>query len=117
MNVNTRTYSPNKVQPDAVGYAGPAHTFSSKDTIELKRVEPKPTSTFKGVARPTFKQVQTVEIDSVTGATADAIIQLTASLPVGMTDAAIDALLDDLAAFAASTEAANLFKKLDINNS
>jgi hypothetical protein len=104
------------MQPDAVAYTGPANTLTTKDTVEFKRVMPKPTSTFKGVARPTFKQVKTVEINATTGETADAIVQLTASLPVGMTDAAIDAFLADLAAFAASTPAADLFKKLDINS-
>lgn len=115
MLINTRTYNVDRSQPDSVSYAGPAHTFSTSDKFEMKRVFPKVSGAFLGVAKPTAKMTKAVEINATTGAKADAIIQLSGSLPVGMTDAAVDALLADLASFCASNDAKALFKSLDIN--
>lgn len=115
MLINTRTYNVDRVQPDAVAYAGPLQTFTTRDKFELKRTFPKTSGTFKGVAKPVAKMTQTVIINATTGETADAIVQLSASLPVGMTSAATDALLADFASYCASTDAKNLFKLLDIN--
>lgn len=115
LTINTRTYNLDRSNPDAVSYTGPAHTFTITDKADLKRVAPKPTKDFAGVARPTFKLTKSVVVDSVSGARADAIVTLSASLPVGMADADVTALLADIAAFAAGTDASNLFKKLDVN--
>jgi hypothetical protein len=115
MLYNTRTYNTDRILPDSVSYAGPAHTFSTADKVELKRVLPKPAGAFKGVARPTIKRTVAVVIDTVTGEKANAIVEISASLPVGMAGADVTALLADTASFVASTDAANLFSKLDVN--
>lgn len=113
MLLNTRTYTPNRVQADSVGYAGPANTLSITDTLELKRQFPKPSGVFLGVAKPVAKRVKTVTLAQ--GGTADAIMMLSGSLPVGIAAADVDALLADMAAFCASNDAKNLFKSLLVN--
>jgi hypothetical protein len=112
MLLNTRTYNRHRGLPDSVFYAGPAHTFSNHDLVELKRSEPKPTKDNPGVAKPLFRVNRTVPTG--TDASGLAIMTLQASLPVGMASADIDALLADLAAWAASNEAKAHFKSLDI---
>lgn len=115
LTLNTRTYNADRIATDSVGYAGPAHTLTTIDTVAFGRVYPKPTSSFKGVARPSVKKVKSQTINATTGETASSIFTVGASLPVGMTDAAIEAELADLAAFFASDDAKRLFKGLDIN--
>lgn len=114
LTLNTRTYDADRYSPDSVSYTGPAHTFSNRDTAELKRVNPKPTKDFLGVAKPTFKLTKTFTLSD--GTKKDAIVMLSGSLPVGMTSIQTDSLLADIAAFAASTSCKDLFFKLDVNN-
>lgn len=115
MLLNTRTYNIDQTKPDAITYAGPAHTFSRKDIFQMSRVMPKPTATFAGVARPAAKRVLSVVVNATTGARADSILNISGSMPVGMADADIDAILADGAAFLGSQDAKDLFKKLDVN--
>jgi hypothetical protein len=112
MLLNTRTYDRHRGLPDSVFYAGPDHTFSNHDLVELKRTDPKPTKDNAGVAKPLFRINRTVP----TGVekTGMAIVTLQASLPVGMESADVDALLADLASWAASNDAKAHFKSLDI---
>lgn len=112
MLLNTRTYTQDRVNPDSVRYVGPANTLTISDTFEMKRVYPKPTSSFAGVARPTAKRVKTVVLNGVAADTAEAILMVSGSMPVGVADADVTALLADVAAFLGSPEAASLFKKL-----
>lgn len=114
LTINTRSYNLDRQTPDANSFAGPSHTITTNDKFEMKRVYPKASNGFRGVARPTAKLTKTVTINSVTGETADAIVTLSASLPVGMTEAAIDVLLADFSSFCASNDAKTLFKTLDI---
>lgn len=117
MLFNTRTYSVDRVSPDAVSYAGPANTLTVKDVIDLKRIMPKPDtkSGFLGVAKPLAKITKTVVINATTGQTADMIFNLSASIPVGTAGADVDATLADLAAWVNTTDSKALFKALDIN--
>ena len=112
MLLNTRTYNRHRGLPDSVFYAGPAHTFSTSDLVELKRAEPKPTRDNPGVAKPLFRINRTVSTGVETKGMA--IVTLQGSLPVGMSSADVDGLLADLAAWAASYEAKAHFKSLDI---
>lgn len=115
MLINTRTYNVDRTLPDAVTYAGPAHTLTLLDKFEMKRVLPKSSGTFRGVAKPTAKMTKTVVINSTTGETANAIFEFSCSLPVGMLAADIDAGLADFASWLASNDAKALAKLLDIN--
>lgn len=115
MLFNTRTYAVDRVQPDSVAYAGPAKTLTDKDDLVLSRIYPKPTSAFAGVAKPSVKRSKTVVVNSALGTKADAIVRFEGSLPVGISDADVDALLADFASWLATADAKALFKTLDIN--
>lgn len=94
ITVSTKTYAADRVNPDSVVYAGPANTFALKDTIEYKRIMPKSDGTFAGFFKPEIKLSKTCTLaDGVTKK--DAIVKITGSLPVGMTDADITAMLLD----------------------
>lgn len=116
MLFNTRTYNVDRNDSaDAVTYAGPAHTFTQADTIQLARVYPKPVSGFAGVARPKFKRTVSVVVNSTTGERRDMILTIGASIPVGVAGADVDSLLADAAAWINTADAKALFKSLDIN--
>lgn len=115
VTVNTRAYNSDRVEADSVGYAGPAHTFSNKDLLELKRVAPKPTSTFAGVSRVTAKFSRTVSLNGGPE-TGTAIVEVTTSLPVGMSEADIDSIRDDMGDFLLLSAADDLFFKQDISH-
>lgn len=112
MLLNTRNYIAQRTLPDSVTYNGTANTLSVKDTFEQKRSFPKPTAVFAGVAKPAAKRVKTVTLAD--SKKADAILMLTGSMPVGIADADVDALLADLGAYCTSNEAKALFKSLTI---
>lgn len=94
LTISTKTYNQDRIAPDAITYTGPANTLSIKDTIELKRVYPKPVKGFPGVARPSIKTVKTVLLaDGVTYA--DVNLVTTGSLPVGISDADAASIIAD----------------------
>lgn len=114
--INTRTYTQDAVTENAIRYAGPSHSFSQNDLASAARVYPKAGRNGDlGVARPEFKLTKSVVVNATTGERKDMILRLSGSLPVGVAGADVDAGLADIAAFAASTEGKDLFKKLDIN--
>jgi hypothetical protein len=116
MLLNTRTYNTDRVQPDSVSYAGPANSLTTKDTLEFKRVYPKPVTGFAGVARPQAKLTKTVTVtNGSVSESHDAIITISGSLPVGMAAADVDGLLADMASLLGSADGKSLFKALDIN--
>lgn len=115
MLFNTRTYNADSITADKVIYAGPAHTFTTADLLQLARVYPKPTKDFAGVARPQIKRTKSVVTNATTGERHNAIVDISGSLPVGMADADIDAMLADIAAWINTADAKALFKSLDVN--
>lgn len=114
ITLSTKSYNQDRITPDAVTYTGPAHTFTVKDSVEAKRVQPKPTKDFRGVSRPQYKIVRTCVLDDLTSK--DAILTISGSLPVGMTNADVDSLLADAVDLIQLEEAGThlLFKKNDI---
>lgn len=114
ITLNTKSYVQDRIAPDAIGYSGPAQTFSKKDSIELKRVAPKPTKDFRGVARPTCKITRTVTLEDAS--TAEAILTISGSLPVGMAPADVTSLVADGGEFLSLEKAGThaLFSKGDI---
>lgn len=116
ITLNTNVYSfDSSISKDKVQYTGPDHTFSVKDSLTMGRTAPKPTATFNGVARSEFKRTKTVVINATTGETAEAIITVTSSLPVGMLVADADDLRDDVGDFIISAEGKLLQWNHDIN--
>jgi len=113
ITLNTLVYNQDS-QPtaDKVVYTGPSHTFSVKDQLTLGRTAPKATSIFAGVARSSIKRTKTLTLAD--SSVHEAIVELTVSLPVGAADADIDALVNDIADFAISTEGTNVIRKHDL---
>lgn len=115
VTVNTKSYNfDTNPTPNTGRHVGPANTMSVKDVLELRRVSPKPTATFDGVARSSVKFARTVTLSS--GKTAEAIAEATFSIPVGTSDADSDSIRDDLGDFLiAAGDGGDLVKKHVIN--
>lgn len=115
VTVNTKAYTfDTNLSPDACRHTGPAHTFGVKDYLDLKRTAPKPTATFKGVARASAKFVRTLT-NATTGETADAICEYSISAPAWATTTQLDSIRDDLGDFVISSNGSDLTNKHDIN--
>lgn len=113
ITLNTLAYDEDSsLNPNLVRYIGPDNTFQTKDFLDLGRTAPKPTPTFAGVARASAKRTKTVTLAD--GSTADAIVRIECSLPVGMAKADADALRDDIGDLAIATAGDDLFWKHDI---
>lgn len=113
ITINTKAYVQDKTGPDAVGYVGPADSVSVTDTLDLKRVDPKPTATFAGVARSSAKITRS---GIVNGQTVKMLGEVSYSIPVGMVQADVEALAADIGAFTASTQGKALAWKQTIIN-
>jgi hypothetical protein len=79
----------------------------------MKRIPPKPTADFKGVAKVMAKFTRTVQTGTDTYH--DAIVEVSASLPVGISEADVDSIRDDMGDFLLLQAADDLFLKQDIN--
>lgn len=99
--------------PNKCMYVSADNTFSEKDLLSLGRTTPKPTTTFRGMARSEVKRTKTVDLDD--GSQADAIITVNVALPVGMAQADADSLRDDVGDFLISADAGTLVWNHDIN--
>lgn len=115
LSVNTKTYAADSVGPNLVGYAGPAHTSSVKDKIALGRTVAKPTAAFSGVVRSEGKLTRTLTLTGALTPTADGILEIRTSVPVGAASADIDAMLNDMGAFLASATYKDIVKKSAVN--
>lgn len=82
ITVANTTYTQDRTLPDAIQYAGPAHTFTSKDLVTLKRIYPVASSVDRGYAKPEIKVTVTVTCDD--GKARDVILKLGGSIPVGV---------------------------------
>lgn len=98
--------------PNRVNYVSSNHSFTAKDMLSLARVAPKATATFAGVGRAEAKRTKTVTLTD--GSTAEAIVTVQCSLPVGMAKADADALRDDIGDLAISATGETLFWNHDL---
>lgn len=112
---NTKTYNADAFGSNQVGYIGPAKTGSVKDDLILRRTAAKPVTNFSGVNRSNAKLTRTQALTGALTPSHDAIIELVSSLPVGMADAAVDAMCDDVAALIGSANFKAHLKSLKIN--
>lgn len=113
VTVNTKAYAfDTNPTPDSGRHTGPAATHSVKDYLDLKRAAAKPTADFAGVARASAKFVRTVTLGD--GSKADAIAEASFSIPVGMAEADVDSLRDDLGDFLIAANGDDLVWKHDI---
>lgn len=114
ITVNTKAFTfDTNVTADVGRHTGPSHTFAVKDYLDLKRTAPKPTATFAGVARASAKFVRTVTLGD--GSKADAICECNVSIPVGMAEADVDSIRDDMGDLLISQNGDDLFWKADIS--
>lgn len=115
ITVNTKTFKLHRALPDSSVYKGPANTLAKVDILTFKRVMPKPSNDFTSVGRPSIKRTRDVTVDAVSGKTRPAVLELTGSLPLGITAAEVTELMADLtaAAIAAGVGKA-LFEELDL---
>jgi len=116
ITINTKAYNADAAtSPNSVPYNGPAQTISIKDRLELARTPPKGNTVYSGNARARAKLTRTLALTGAKTSSADAIADLNVSVPVGSSDANVDTVCDDLAAFAGSATFKNLVKKQLLN--
>lgn len=113
--VNAKTYTADRVSPDNVAYSGPNQTLSLLDSLQLKRVYPKPTSTLSGVARYNAKLTRTVTLTGALTPSGPLIGDMGFSIPVGTAGADVDTLCADLGAYFASADFKAQLKALLVN--
>lgn len=115
LTINTKAFTADRYSPDAVGYVGPAHTLSVADDLQLSRVYPKPTTLFSGVGRVSAKLTRTLTLTGALSTSANAIVQINVSVPVGAASADVDALLNDMGSFLADADFKTLVKSLKVS--
>lgn len=92
---NAKTYTLKSKVGSTNTFNGPANTLSSKDILEIKAIDPKPTKDFHGVARPSAKLVRK------NAAGDESNIGMVGSIAASSTPAEIQALKDDFEALVA----------------
>lgn len=115
LTINTKTYTPDSFQQNAVGYIGAAKTVSAKDDVVLRRTAPKPTDMFSGVGRTSAKLTRTLTLTGAKTLASDAIGEVNISIPVGYASADVDSLLNDLGSFVSSASFKAHVKSQQIN--
>jgi hypothetical protein len=113
ITLNTVDFSQDSFQnPNKVSYTSSGNSFTEKDSLSLGRTAPKPTSTFRGVAKSEVKRTKTMTLDDST--LWDAIVTVNIALPVGIAEADATALLNDVGDFLISADATTLAYNHDI---
>lgn len=100
--INAKVYTADSFQSNQIGYIGTLKTVAIKDEVVLKRTAPKPTDVFSGVGRTSAKLTRTLALTAAKTLTADGIVDISVSVPVGYAGADVDALLNDMGAYLAS---------------
>jgi len=114
ITVNTKAYAfDTNPTPNSGRHQGPAATHSVKDYLDLKRQEAKPNGTFAGVSRASAKFVRTVTLGD--GSKAIATAEVNFAIPVGMAEADVDSIRDDLGDLTISSNGDDLVWKQKIN--
>lgn len=112
ITVNTKAYNHDAtVDANTNRYTGPNHTISADDLLQLRRSKSSPSATSPGFAKASAKFTRTVTIgtDKFT-----AIAEGSFSIPIGMAEADVDALRDDLGDLLVSSNGDDLVWKHDI---
>jgi len=113
---NTKTYTADAATgPNSIPYVGPTATLAVKDRLDVSRVPPKGNSVYSGNARSRFKLTRTQTLTGAKTTSADSIFDISASIPVGTADAAIDTACADLGALVVTTAFKDALKKQQIS--
>lgn len=113
--INTKTYTADSFGTNAMGYAGPGASVTAKDFLALTRVSPKVSAEFSGVGRTSAKLTRTLTLTGAKTPTADIIVEVRVSAPVGASSADIDVALNDMASFVGSASFKLQAKNLQIS--
>jgi len=113
--INAKTFTANSFSDKAVGYFGPAKTASVKDDARLAYSPAKPTDSYSGNVRANVKLSRTHTLTGAKTTSADALVVVDISVPVGTASADIDAMLNDVGALLSSTSSKTLVKNAQIN--
>lgn len=112
--INTKDYNlDTTLNPNAVRYNGPGHSFMVVDVMDFKRTAPKATKDFAGMARAQIKFNRTLFTDA-TGKKTSGSLTIDAAIPVGAIEADINSLLSDAAAVLAGAIGRGVIIKHDI---
>ena len=112
--INAKSYDLDSQRSiDSLRYIGPSHTLSVKDYVDAKRTSPKPTATYAGQGKASFKLTRT--LSDGTDPVGDGILEISCSFPVGSSSTEQSTMIDDLAAWLATTSADDLLMNHDIN--
>lgn len=115
LTINTKTFTADATEKDAVTYVGPLSTVSVIDSVMLRRSRPKPTTTNSGVAKAFVKQMRTVTLTGALTPTSVASANVDVSIPVGMSDTDVDTLCTDLGSYVSSANFKTQVKKQTIS--
>nr|UJQ85565.1 MAG: hypothetical protein 2 [Leviviridae sp.] len=106
------TYTIYRKESDRAVYIGPAHTDLSKDQLVVTSVSPKQTSDSYGNRRSSVNLLTTVSVTAPDGTTVkkDLKVEVTVSMPAGVSFATLDQSLSRIAeAVSNDTIATDLF--------
>jgi hypothetical protein len=98
---NSKTYTGQQYNGPQVTYSGAGKTVSVKDDVRLSATPPKASAVFSGVGRTDAKLTRTLTLTGALTPKAEAIVDSQVRVPVGSTEADVDALLTDFGAFLA----------------
>lgn len=105
LDVNSKAYPLDSTSgPNNVGYRGPLHTVSTKDTMRLLRVPPKAITTSSGKGRTNAKLTRTLTLTGAIEPVSDGSLELIGVIPVGAAQADVYAMIADMSAWLASAE-------------
>lgn len=91
--INTKSYTEDaQLNPNAVRYAGPNQTFAVADRIDVRRTPPKPTKDSAGVAKSSLKLSRAFLVGTEYKTV---ILEINASVPVGVSSVDAQSVLDD----------------------
>lgn len=114
LTVNAKSYANDTSRTaDSFRYLGPVHDGDSNDTIDLYRTSAKPTTTYAGNTRARVKLTRAVTDGTVQ--LGDMLFDVNFSVPVGAASGQVDSVINDLAAWLATTAAKSLVKSHIIN--
>lgn len=113
--INAKVYNVDTtLNPNAIRYNGPGHTFQVMDVMDFKRTAPKASKTFAGMARAQIKFTRTLFTDA-TGTKIPGSLTIDAAIPVGAIEADIISMLSDAAVVLAGAIGKDVIIKHDIS--
>lgn len=111
LTINAKAYSANRYNGQTVGYVGPLHSTTAKDTFVISVQPAKPTAVFSGLSRSDSKMTRTLALTGSLTPTGDMIGGINIAAPVGAASADVDTFLNDLGSYVSSASFKDVVKK------